>query len=41
MSVMNSGVIRSLSQGGQSLSEGVTLVTVGGPRAQTQKKVKK
>jgi len=36
-----SGVSRGLSQGGQILAEGDPLVTVGGPLAKTQKKVKK
>jgi len=36
-----SGVTRGLSQEGQSLAEGGPLVTVEGPLAKTQKKVKK
>jgi len=36
----SSGANRGLSQG-QSLAEGSPLVTVGGPLAKTQKKVKK
>ena len=36
----SSGVTRGLSQGGQSLAEGCSLVTVGGPLAKIQKKVR-
>jgi len=40
-SVTNSGVTRGLTQGGGKLSLRGPLVTVGGPLAKTQKKVKK